>query len=392
MLRRIWQWLKSLFQKFLGLFSQSHLDSSENNQSQPQSLPSLTDTDYDFLFGQLLEGVAQGWPPERVQKFFDELGERGNPQLWEEWLQRFGERLLASPTPNDELATRMVSFARLTRSLPSLQSLGAMADRIGTQLLTRDDSGAIWEYDGPDAGISPPPQPSVEAEKDPDPMLELVVKFQEDPNLLATVAQQLGVRTSDPRVVIQAMVSQLGLGVENNEESTDTAAEIWAKLGLEQAKAGDLVGAVDSWDRALALKPDYHQVWYNRGKALVRLDRWEEAIASHDKALEFKSDDYLAWNNRAEALGKLGRWQEAIVSCEKALEIQSDYYLAWYNKATFLVDLASLPEAIDCYEQAIKIKPNFYDAWYDRGNALRDLGLMEEANASWEQAQEIKSE
>ncbi|NEP87163.1 MAG: tetratricopeptide repeat protein [Okeania sp. SIO2C2] len=391
MLHRIWQWLKNLWTKLLGLFSQSHLDLSEETQPISESLPPLTDTDYDFLFGQLLEGVAQGWQSDRVQRFFDELGERGKPELWQQWLQRFGERLLASPKPNDELAQRMVGFAELTRSLPSLQSLGAMGHNIGTQLLSRDDSGAIWEYDGLDVGVSPPLQTFVSEEKDDDAMSELVVKLQENPNLLATVAQQLGVQTSDPRVVIQAMVSQLGVGVENQAQSAESNAEIWAKLGLEQAKAGDLLGAVDSWESALTLKPDYHQVWYNRGKALVQLERWEEAIASHDKAIEIKSDDYLAWNNRAEALGKLGRWQEAIASCDKALKIKVDYYLAWYNKASFLVNLGSLTEAIGCYNKALEIKPNFDNGWYERGNVLRDLGLMEEANKSWERAREIKS-
>ncbi|NEP81024.1 MAG: tetratricopeptide repeat protein [Okeania sp. SIO3B3] len=389
MLRKIWQWLKNLWTKLLGLFSQSHLDLSEDTQPISESLPPLTDTDYDFLFGQLLEGVAQGWQSDRVQRFFDELGERGKPELWQEWLQRFGERLLVSPKPNDELAQRMIGFAELTRSLPYLQSLGAMANNIGTQLLSRDDSEAVWEYDGPDVGVYPPPQASVREEKDNDEVSELVVKLQENPNLLATVAQQLGVQTSDPRVVIQAMVSQLGIGVENQAQSAESNAEIWAKLGLEQAKAGDLVGAVDSWESALALKSDYHQVWYNRGKALVQLERWEEAIASHDKAIEIKSDDYLAWNNRAEALGKLGRWQEAIASCDKALEIKVDYYLAWYNKASFLVNSGSLTEAIGCYDKALEIKPNFDNGWYERGNVLRDLGLMEEANKSWERARGV---
>ncbi|MGK7935472.1 MAG: tetratricopeptide repeat protein [Xenococcaceae cyanobacterium] len=391
MFRRIWQWLKSLWEKFLGLFSQPQKNLSET-QPLSQSLPPLTDTDYDFLFGQLLEGIAQGWSPERVKNFFDDLGDRGKPELWQEWLQRFGERLLASPKPNDELAQRMVRFAHLTRSLPSLQSLGNLANNIGTELLSRDDSGAIWEYDGPDAGVSSPPQPSLEENQGNEALENLVVKLQEDPNLFATVAQQLGIRTSDPRVVIQAMVSQLGVGVENQQQSAEQNSEIWAKLGLEQAKAGDLVGAVDSWETALALKPDYHQVWYNRGKALVQLERWSEAIASHDKALEIKSDDYLAWNNRAEALGKLERWSEAIASCDKALEINSGYYLAWYNKANFLVSLGNLTEAVNCYDKALEIKPNFYDGWNEKGNVLRDLGFMEEANKSWEKAREIKLE
>ncbi|MGD1809579.1 tetratricopeptide repeat protein [Dapis sp. BLCC M126] len=389
MVRRIWQWLKSLWEKFLGLFSQSQTNPLET-QPPSESLPPLTDTDYDFLFGQLLEGIAQGWSPERVKSFFDDLGERGKPEPWQEWLQRFGERLLASPKPNDELAQRMVRFANLTPSLPSLESLGNLANNIGTELLSRDNSGAIWEYDGPDAGASPPAQPSLGKNQENEALADLVVKLQENPNLLATVAQQLGIQTSDPRVVIQAMVSQLGVGVENQQQSAEQNSEIFAQLGLEQAKAGDLAGAVDSWESALALKPDYHQVWYNRGKALVQLQRWEEAIASHDKALEIKSDDYLAWNNRAEALGKLGRWEEAIASCDKALEINSGYYLAWYNKANFLISLGNLKEAVNCYDKALEIKPNFYDGWNEKGNVLRDLGLMEEANKSWEKAREIK--
>ena len=391
MLRRIWQWLKSLWEKFLGLFSQPQIDTSET-KSPSESLPPLTDTDYDFLFGQLLEGVAQGWQPEKLQRFFDELGERGKPEVWQEWLQRFGERLLASPQPNDELAQRMVRFASLTRSLPFLESLGNLANNIGTELLSRDNSGAIWEYNGPDAGFSPLPQPSLGENKENEALENLVIKLQENPNLLATVAQQLEIQTTDPRIVIQAMVSQLGVGVENQQGSPEQNSEIWAKLGLEQAKAGDLVGAVDSWESALNFKPDYHQVWYNRGKALVQLERWEEAIASHDKALEIKSDDYLAWNNRAEALGKLERWEEAIASCDKALEINSGYYLAWYNKANFLVSNGSLTEAVNCYDKSLEIKPNFYEGWYERGNVFRDLGLMEEAYESWEKAGEIKPE
>ena len=273
----------------MGLFSQPQIDTSET-KSPSESLPPLTDTDYDFLFGQLLEGVAQGWQPEKLQRFFDELGERGKPEVWQEWLQRFGERLLASPQPNDELAQRMVRFASLTRSLPFLESLGNLANNIGTELLSRDNSGAIWEYNGPDAGFSPLPQPSLGENKENEALENLVIKLQENPNLLATVAQQLEIQTTDPRIVIQAMVSQLGVGVENQQGSPEQNSEIWAKLGLEQAKAGDLVGAVDSWESALNFKPNYHQVWYNRGKALVQLERWEEAIASHDKALEIKSD------------------------------------------------------------------------------------------------------
>jgi Flp pilus assembly protein TadD len=59
----------------------------------------------------------------------------------------------------------------------------------------------------------------------------------------------------------------------------------------------------------------------------------EEAIASYDKALEIKPDFHEAWNNRGIALGNLGRWEEAIASLDKALEIKPDLHEAWNNRA-----------------------------------------------------------
>ena len=60
--------------------------------------------------------------------------------------------------------------------------------------------------------------------------------------------------------------------------------------------------AIASYDKALQLKPDDHQAWYNRGIALGNLGRLDEAIASFDKALQLKPDEEIYINNRNEAL------------------------------------------------------------------------------------------
>ena len=56
-------------------------------------------------------------------------------------------------------------------------------------------------------------------------------------------------------------------------------------------KLGRLDDAIASYDKALEIKPDDHEAWYNRGVALGNLGRLDDAIASYDKALEFKPDD-----------------------------------------------------------------------------------------------------
>ena len=60
------------------------------------------------------------------------------------------------------------------------------------------------------------------------------------------------------------------------------------------------------------------------GNALYDLGRYEEAIVSYDKALEIKPDLHEAWYNRGIALGNLGRLEEAIASYDKALEFKPD--------------------------------------------------------------------
>jgi len=72
---------------------------------------------------------------------------------------------------------------------------------------------------------------------------------------------------------------------------------------------GLLEKAIASYDKAIEIKPDYHQAWNNQGVSLGNLGRYEEAIASYDKAIEIKPDYHQAWNNRGVSLDDLGRYE-----------------------------------------------------------------------------------
>ena len=167
-------------------------------------------------------------------------------------------------------------------------------------------------------------------------------------------------------------------------------AEAWFDQGNQQAMAGDFVGAIASYDKALQFKPDYHQAWYNRGVALADLGQFEEAIASYDKALQFKSDDHQAWYNRGVALDKLGQFEQAIASYDKALEIKSDYHEAWINRGVVLDKLGKFEQAIASFDKALQIKPDYHNAWSNRGVVLENLGQIEEAIASFDKALQFK--
>lgn len=148
--------------------------------------------------------------------------------------------------------------------------------------------------------------------------------------------------------------------------------------------------AISSYDKAVELKPNYHEAWYNRGNALRNLNRYEEAIASYDKAIEFKPDKYEAWFSRGVALSILGRNKEAVASFDKVIEFKPDKYEVWHNRGNTLYHLGHYKEAVASFDQAIRIKPDDYQTWNTRGGALYHLGQYAEAIVSCDKAIEIK--
>ncbi|MFN6538851.1 MAG: hypothetical protein RM021_021200 [Nostoc sp. EkiNYC01] len=227
MLKRLVQWLKKLFGSLFG-GKQSGSKARGNVQKQPA--PPLGDTDLEFLFNELLQGVHQARGEAWARKWLHNIEHRITTERWVEWLERFGKKLLASPTPNNEMAARLVQLGEL-----GIGEISDVAYGIGMQLLTRNQGEPIWEYQGPDAVSTPLPsqlttpvsQEADEQENVPEgeyqtvTLEELFVMLQQDENLRQQIAQQLAVETDDPQVLVQALISQLYPGGQPTTEQSE---------------------------------------------------------------------------------------------------------------------------------------------------------------------------
>jgi hypothetical protein len=218
MLKQFVQWFKKFFQGLFGKKQQSSLNRNSSSNSSPSSPPPpLNDTDLEFLFAELLEGVHQARGEAWAQKWLDNIEHRVPQQRWVEWLSKFGDKLYAAPTPNNELASRLVQLGEL-----GVGEISNLAYEIGMRLLTRNQVEPVWEYEGPDAQIEPavgeesvaqaaqPEQAEDDAEGEYQTITleELMDLMQDDGNLRAQIAQQLGIETDDPEVIVQALVNQ----------------------------------------------------------------------------------------------------------------------------------------------------------------------------------------
>jgi tetratricopeptide (TPR) repeat protein len=146
--------------------------------------------------------------------------------------------------------------------------------------------------------------------------------------------------------------------------------------------------ALASYDRAIAIQPDFAQALSNRGNALFELKRYEEALASYDRAIAIQPDFAQALSNRGNALFELKRHEEALASYDRAIAIQPDFAQAHHGRATVLgtFELKRYEEALASYDRALAIRPDFAEAYHGRGTVLRTLGQIEEARHVLEKA------
>ena len=122
------------------------------------------------------------------------------------------------------------------------------------------------------------------------------------------------------------------LSEKNNHLAFFGIGEAWQKLGkLEEA--------VEAYNKALAIKPDYASVYNNMGIALADQGKMEEALEVYNKLLTIKPGNAGTYNNMGVAFANQGKLQEAIKFYNKALTIKPDHADAIENLLALAVQL-----------------------------------------------------
>lgn len=211
--------------------------------------------------------------------------------------------------------------------------------------------------------------------------------------------------------------------METHDEATiEKLAWAYVLLGNKLADSGDFEASATKYAKAVEVKPDMHDAWYNWGNALKALAEtkggdealYQEAFEKYTKAIEIKPDKYEAWNNWGTALMALATakgddealYQQAFEKYAKAVEIKPDKHEAWNNWGYALDDLAEARggdealyrQAFEKYAKAVEIKPDKYEALNNWGIALsklygvtKQIEYLHEAVAKFENANKHKA-
>ena len=165
---------------------------------------------------------------------------------------------------------------------------------------------------------------------------------------------------------------------------------IWNLLGASATQIGMLDQAIIAYKKAILIKPDYTDAYYNMGIALQDQGKLDEAIEAFKKAIFLKPDYSEAYCNMGNALQDQGKLDKAIESYKKSISLKPDYAETYCNVANVYKDQGKLEKSIKAYKKAVSLKPDYADAYNGMGNVLEDQGKLDKAMEAYKKAVSLK--
>ncbi len=173
--------------------------------------------------------------------------------------------------------------------------------------------------------------------------------------------------------------------------------------------------AFEKYQKAIGIKPDFHEAFYNWGSHLGNLaqliaqkdtkvaqDLFNQVFEKYQRAVRIKPDFHDAFYNWGNDLGNLaqltaqkdpkaaqGLFHQAFEKYQKAIGIKPDFHDAFYNWGNVLGILAELiaqkdpkaaqdllHQAFEKYQKAVGIKPDYHKAFNNWGSDLALLAIL----------------
>src|ERR1700722_10723387 len=148
--------------------------------------------------------------------------------------------------------------------------------------------------------------------------------------------------------------------------------------GMTALEAKQYDQAIDSFNKAGEIAPAQLAVWSHLAEAYMGLAGTKtgpdhdaavtKALESYNKALTLKPDDASLHNNYGLALAKAGKFQDATAELEKSAQLEpANACKYYYNMGALYTNAGQVEPAIDTFKKGIAADPKCADAYYQMG-------------------------
>ncbi len=160
--------------------------------------------------------------------------------------------------------------------------------------------------------------------------------------------------------------------------------------GRSRLYFGNYVGAIESFNLVIKMKPYLAEPYYYRGVAKLELNDFRGAKKDFDKALEIKPFYSEALMYRGVANHNMKEYSLAMEDYSKAMELDGDNADLFNNRGICKAAIRDFQGAIDDYSQSIKLKPKNFNAYLNRSIAYQIQKEWEKSIADCNQLIRIK--
>lgn len=219
-------------------------------------------------------------------------------------------------------------------------------------------------------------------------------------------------------------VARYSKALRNVTLSNDKRATILNDRGVAYIKLGKPRQAIEDFNTAARLFPEYAPIYNNRGNLLLSLGLYAEAVKDFDRAIVLAPGYAAAYNNRAGALTQLGRHDEAVADYSKAVQLMplnpaplsgrgrahlaknrphaairdfsravtadARFPAGYRNRAAAMLELKRYDEAIEDFSRAIAFDINHAESYVRRGLAYLTSQNIASAIKDFTRALEIR--
>ena len=155
-------------------------------------------------------------------------------------------------------------------------------------------------------------------------------------------------------------------------------------LGVELHRKGEILKAIEAYEKVLHLDPSYIEASNNLGLIYQEIGDFDKAFQIYQRAIEINPRYEKTWNNLGILLLLRERYEESSQALQKALTINPNNIESHMNLGILSVKRGQIDKAMACYQKALTLNPRHGETHYNIALLYEQLGQIDLAIAHYQ--------